>query len=91
MPQIEADPEELASFAVHLRDYCDGLEEEMRRIKSRFDDLRDRWKGEDADRVQAEFDQIHRPLVQHIENCRDLVAFLAKKAHDLDEWIRRYH
>ncbi len=87
MPQAVVDPEELRRFARNLKQFNDGLEEQMARLHAQFTALGATWRDQEQDKFAEEFEQALAVIRRFCQASSQQIPFLLRKAQRVEEYL----
>ncbi len=89
MAKAIVDPAELRRFAHHLRQFTNGLGQELQVLQGQLAGLGDTWRDQEHERFRAEFDQTVLVLRRFMEAANLHVPLLLRKAERIEEYLEQ--
>jgi len=89
MGKANVDPAELRRFARDLTRFNSELETLIGGLQSRMRDLERTWADQEQKRFAQEFDQTVKTLGRFLDASAQHVAFLAKKARHIEDYLQQ--
>lgn len=86
MPKAIVDPDDLHRFAVELRRFSSGTQEQISSINRHFNKLGETWQDQEHAKFAGEFQHMIRVLTKFVASAEEQAPLLLRKA----EAIRRY-
>ena len=85
---VQADPEEIESFAGTLRNFCEVVQDELNRLNSAFDYLSDSWQDVKQQQFAEMLGELTAQLYLFTEVSEDNVLYLMQQAERLREYLQ---
>lgn len=89
MSQAIANPEELRRFAVMLKKFNSGLEEQMTALAGQLDGLSATWRDQENMKFSEEFHRNLNVMAHFLESNNEYIPFLLRKAERLEEYLQQ--
>jgi len=89
MAKASVDPAELRRFARDLNRFNSDLETLITGLQGRMRDLEKSWTDQEQRRFAQEFEQTVKTLSRFLDASGQHVAFLAKKARHIEEYLQQ--
>lgn len=89
MPKAHVDPGELRRFARDLTRFSSELQSLMTGLQARMLALEKTWSDQEQLKFAEEFHQTMKTLSRFFESSDRHVAFLAKKAGHIEDYLRQ--
>lgn len=89
MSQAIANPEELRRFALMLKKFNSGLEEQMTALAGQLDGLSSSWRDQENMKFSEEFHRNLNVMSHFLESNNEYIPFLLRKAERLEEYLQQ--
>ena len=89
MSQAIANPDELRRFALMLKKFNSGLEDQMSALAGQLDSLSVSWRDQENQRFSEEFHRNLQMMGHFLESNNEYIPFLMRKADRLDEYLQQ--
>ncbi len=89
MAKAVVDPTELRQFATDLRRFNQELDNHMRVLQTRIQNLSQTWRDQEQVKFSAEFEEALRSLTRFREASEVHAPFLIRKAERVEEYLKQ--
>jgi uncharacterized protein YukE len=89
MAKAVVDPEELRQFAMSLKKFLAGLNQQMTSMQAQMNNLGQTWRDQEHARFAAEFEETMRQLSRFSSSAEKHIPFLLRKAERIDEYLKQ--
>lgn len=89
MAKANVDPAELRRFARDLKRFNTDLRTLLSGLHARMLDLEKSWRDQEQQKFAEEFEQTMKVLGRFLDSSEEHVAFLAKKAGYIEEYLQQ--
>jgi uncharacterized protein YukE len=89
MAKAVVDPEELRRFAVALKRFTTGVNQQMSQLHAMMGQLAETWRDQEHAKFAAEFEQTLRALARFTDVADQQAPMLMKKADRIDDYLNQ--
>ena len=86
MAQLVVNPEELAKFALNLRDFTERLRQDTHRLNGQFSQLRETWRDQEQQKFAQEYMDMMKSIERFLNTSDQHIPFLLRKAERAREY-----
>ena len=86
MAQLVVNPEELARFALNLREFTEHLRQNMHRLNGQFSQLRETWRDQEQQKFAQEYMDMMKSIERFLNTSDQHIPFLLRKAERAREY-----
>lgn len=87
MTQAIVDPEHLRRFAANLKLFTEDLQQRSIALAAQMNQLEQTWRDQQQRKFATEFEDQMRQLAKLIENSKQHVPYLLRKAEQAEQYL----
>lgn len=89
MSQAIVNPEDLRQFAQRLKQFNNGLTDQVTMLATQLESLSSSWRDQENKKFCEQFKEHMRLLGQFVEANNEHIPYLLRKAERIDEYLQQ--
>ena len=89
MAKAVVDPDDLRQFAMSLKKFTGGLQQQMTQMNGQMIALGQTWRDQEQSKFAAEFEDTMRAIARFTTAAEEHIPFLLRKAERVEEYLKQ--